>query len=60
MLTYNSRFYDTFGKTYLFDLDHWYLKRELTKQEQENWQSKYSMDAYHVGNVSPLQFVICL
>ena len=49
-----TRLYNNIGKTYLFDLDFWHLRHGLTKEEEKDWKSKYSMDAYHVGNVSPL------
>ncbi|THH16578.1 hypothetical protein EW146_g4087 [Bondarzewia mesenterica] len=37
--------YNKFGRTYLFDLDFWYLK-----QDDSDWQTKYCVDAYHAGN----------
>lgn len=40
------RLYNNFGRTYLFDLDFWYL------QEKNHGRPKYCIDAYHAGNVS--------
>lgn len=40
------RKYNAFGKTYLFDIDLYYLK-----DEDPDWQVSYTVDAYHAGNV---------
>jgi len=37
--------YDKFGRTYLFDIDCHYLR-----DNDPDWQVKYVVDAYHVGN----------
>ncbi|KZT72048.1 SET domain-containing protein [Daedalea quercina L-15889] len=37
--------YNKFGRTYLFDVDFYYLK-----VGNDDWSSKYSVDAYHAGN----------
>ncbi|KAG6918784.1 hypothetical protein DXG01_011535 [Tephrocybe rancida] len=37
--------YNKFGRTYLFDLDFWYLR-----EGNENWDIQYTVDAYHAGN----------
>lgn len=42
------RKYNAFGRTYLFDLDFYYLKGE----NEHDWDVKYVVDAYHTGNVS--------
>ncbi|KAJ3812108.1 hypothetical protein F5876DRAFT_25320, partial [Lentinula aff. lateritia] len=58
--------YDEFGRTYLFDIDWWYIDAELdakqAKVKQSNSDSdsdedppkrrpsKYTIDAYHAGN----------
>lgn len=39
--------YNKFGRTYLFDLDFHHLK-----EGKETWELKYTVDAYHAGNVS--------
>ncbi|KAI0633592.1 SET domain-containing protein [Trametes polyzona] len=36
--------YNKFGRTYLFDLDFWYLNKDGTET------NKYCIDAYHAGN----------
>jgi hypothetical protein len=43
---HHHRKYNAFGRTYLFDLDFHHLK-----QGDENWDVKYTIDAYHSGNV---------
>lgn len=47
VLSLFSRVYNAFGKTYLFDVDGWHLKRD-----NPEWESVYAVDAYHAGNVS--------
>jgi len=37
--------YNAFGKTYLFDIDCYYLR-----QENPDWEVSYVVDAYHAGN----------
>jgi [histone H3]-lysine9 N-trimethyltransferase SUV39H len=55
--------YDKFGRTYLFDLDFYYLRKldedeqkrcdnAPSSQEAERFSSTYTIDAFHVGNVS--------
>lgn len=46
------RKYEEFGRTYLFDIDFWYIKKVICPQDEEAWEAKYTMDAYHAGNVS--------
>lgn len=51
----NSRKYNKFGRTYLFDLDFYFLREGKGKEEgkqEEEWEPKYVVDAYHAGNVS--------
>ncbi|KAF5366228.1 hypothetical protein D9758_005768 [Tetrapyrgos nigripes] len=38
--------YNFFGRTYLFDIDFWYIKEKVPGRED----SKYTVDAYHAGN----------
>lgn len=40
------RVYVKFGRTYLFKLDHFFVPKD------EKGNTKYTMDAYHAGNVS--------
>jgi hypothetical protein len=67
----NREKYDVIGRTYVLDIDNWFLnanvKEEepqgfhampppLTKQEEadpEEWEAKYAVDAFRVGNVCP-------
>jgi hypothetical protein len=42
----STRYYNKLGKTYLFDIDFHHLRKD-----RDDWQSKYTVDAYHVGNV---------
>lgn len=42
--------YDKYGRTYLFDLDFWYLRPDPPLDK--DWRNKYAVDAYHAGNVS--------
>ncbi len=46
-----SRHYNSFGRTYLFDLDFYHIKKG------EDDPPKYTVDAYHAGNVSWLYFL---
>lgn len=39
--------YNRLGRTYLFDLDFWYLRGDKGEDE---WKNKYVVDAFHVGN----------
>lgn len=43
------RKYNAFGRTYLFDLDFYYLRGGT---DEKDWDVKYVVDAYHTGNVS--------
>ncbi len=45
LIVTSRRLYNKFGRTYLFDIDFWYLKDDQEKV-------KYCIDAYHAGNVS--------
>lgn len=38
--------YNQFGRTYLFDLDFYYLRG----QEGKQWETQFVVDAYHAGN----------
>lgn len=51
-LTLFQRFYNKSGKTYLFDLDFYHLKKEYENKDGEEWTNKYTVDAYQAGNVS--------
>ncbi|KAF5354317.1 hypothetical protein D9756_007343 [Leucocoprinus leucothites] len=42
-----GRYYNTLGKSYLFDIDFWHLKKGFDPDE---WHNKYVVDAYHAGN----------
>ncbi|KAG9220051.1 hypothetical protein CCMSSC00406_0007911 [Pleurotus cornucopiae] len=45
--------YNKFGRTYLFDLDFYFLREGKGKEEgkqEEEWEPKYVVDAYHAGN----------
>ncbi|KAI0268604.1 hypothetical protein BC834DRAFT_821143 [Gloeopeniophorella convolvens] len=55
--------YNKFGRTYLFQLDFWYLHPQKLREyhstqpsdkqdEEDDWQTKYVVDAYHAGNVN--------
>lgn len=55
--------YDKFGRTYLFDMDFYHLRKldeqkqkisngSPSSQEPERFSSTYTIDAFHVGNVS--------
>jgi len=39
--------YNTYGRTYLFDLDFHHLKGD---ENDKDWTNKYTVDAYHAGN----------
>lgn len=39
--------YNAFGRTYLFDLDFYYLRGGT---DEKDWDVKYVVDAYHTGN----------
>ena len=41
-----NRNYNKFGRTYLFDIDFHHLK-----DDDSNWNNKFTVDAYHAGNV---------
>ncbi|EAU87055.2 hypothetical protein CC1G_12392 [Coprinopsis cinerea okayama7 len=45
-----GKVYNKFGRTYLFNLDFWFLKANLTPEEAEEWDNKYVVDAFNVGN----------
>lgn len=50
-----GKIYNKVGKTYLFELDFYYLRKSAGDgahgaQDDEEWQAKYVMDAYHAGN----------
>lgn len=53
LLTRSSQ-YNKFGRTYLFQLDFYHLRPMESGDSNDNddWQTKYVMDAYHAGNVS--------
>lgn len=50
--------YDEFGRTYLFDIDFYWMKKNYNKPESEQTADDddetvmYCVDAYHAGNVS--------
>lgn len=48
--------YNKFGRTYLFQLDFYHLRGN--DDDDDEWQTKYVIDAYHAGNVSSIVFVI--
>lgn len=52
-----SRKYNKFGRTYLFQLDFYHLRPESDTDDDE-WSTKYVMDAYHAGNVSPVSLSV--
>lgn len=53
LLTRSSK-YNKFGRTYLFQLDFYHLRtmESGVSEDNDDWQTKYVMDAYHAGNVS--------
>jgi [histone H3]-lysine9 N-trimethyltransferase SUV39H len=48
--------YNKYGKTYLFQLDFYHL-RGNDAGDDDDWQTKYVIDAYHAGNVRSMAFV---
>jgi len=58
MLT-NKEFslYNTYGRTYLFDLDFHHLKPDENDENYHDWSNKYTVDAYHAGNVRTFSFL---
>ena len=44
---FSPRIYNKFGRTYLFDVDFWHIKRDTGHED-----ARYCIDAYHAGNVS--------
>ena len=45
-----DRYYDLYGRTYLFSIDFHHLK--LGMENPDEWENLYVVDAYHAGNVS--------
>lgn len=45
-----DRYYDLYGRTYLFSVDFHHLKFDM--QNPDDWDNAYVVDAYHAGNVS--------
>ncbi|KAH8995628.1 hypothetical protein EDB92DRAFT_1794320 [Lactarius akahatsu] len=46
-----GKVYNKVGRTYLFELDFYYLRKSAGDDtDDEEWQAKYVMDAYHAGN----------
>ncbi|TDL21679.1 SET domain-containing protein [Rickenella mellea] len=43
-----GKIYNQFGRTYLFDIDFWYIRKAKGKHGAD-WQP-YTVDAYHAGN----------
>jgi len=48
--------YNTYGRTYLFDLDFHHLKPDENDENYHDWSNKYTVDAYHAGNVRIFSF----
>ncbi|KIJ38438.1 hypothetical protein M422DRAFT_49976 [Sphaerobolus stellatus SS14] len=48
-----GKLYDKYGRTYLFDMDFWFLRGLAREQEKDTNQvsSTHTIDAFHVGNV---------
>lgn len=48
--------YNKFGRTYLFQLDFYHLRPTESGSggDDDEWQTKYVIDAYHAGNVSSI------
>lgn len=48
--------YNKFGRTYLFQLDFYHLRptEGSAGGDDDEWQTKYVIDAYHAGNVSSM------
>lgn len=44
------RYYDLYGRTYLFSIDFHHLKMDMA--DPDEWENLYVVDAYHTGNVS--------
>lgn len=44
----HCRLYDNYGRTYLFDIDYWHINNNGRDE------SKYTVDAFHAGNVCNL------
>ncbi|KAJ3740115.1 SET domain-containing protein [Lentinula detonsa] len=44
--------YDEFGRTYLFDIDWWYINQQYSRNNNSRSRKpcKYTVDAYHAGN----------
>ena len=51
MLTASQRVYNRFGRTYLFDIDFYFLN-----EDHGHTQISYCIDAYHAGNVGAKVF----
>ncbi|KAF8271272.1 hypothetical protein EI94DRAFT_1770486 [Lactarius quietus] len=48
-----GKIYNKVGRTYLFELDFYHIRKSSDgdgAQDDEEWQAKYVMDAYHTGN----------
>lgn len=45
-MVHATSLYNKLGRTYLFDIDFHHLRKD-----RDDWQSKYTVDAYHAGNV---------
>lgn len=45
-----DRYYDMYGRTYLFSVDFHHLKLDM--ENPDDWENLYVVDAYHAGNVS--------
>lgn len=45
-----DRYYDLYGRTYLFSIDFHHLKMGM--DDPDEWDNLYVVDAYHAGNVS--------
>ncbi|KAH9476035.1 Histone-lysine N-methyltransferase, H3 lysine-9 specific [Psilocybe cubensis] len=43
-------YYNKSGKTYLFDLDFYHLKKDYVSVDGKEWTNKYTIDAYQAGN----------
>ncbi|KAN0087812.1 histone-lysine N-methyltransferase [Tylopilus felleus] len=43
-----GRYYDLYGRTYLFSIDFHHLK--LGMEDPDDWENLYVVDAYHAGN----------
>jgi hypothetical protein len=48
-----DRYYDLYGRTYLFSVDFHHLKMGMKNPDE--WDNIYVVDAYHAGNVSACQ-----